>query len=342
MTVLLPLLMLACFDTAEPVDIEPAADGADGGTDGTDGTKVNDGTDGTDGADGGADGTGGPTVTSGTRGVWAWRDPGDPYGTDAVVGDPVAEAAMVDDLIAWGVDRVYGSYGDRATSEPEVIADWNQRLHDAGIESHVLLGDPAWTSSREWAYMGSLIQGRLLDYNASRTDTTERFDGLHLDIEPHASSTWSLLDEFGKYDQLFLLEEAYEHAHGVILASTSPTLPIGADLPVWYDKLPPPLGGTGQVGWPSVGARDAWFTDIYAHVNRLSMMAYEIDSEATILSRVSDETALCPGEVRVGLNEEVGTTWPTITEMFDMADDLEGSGRVVDLHSYSKIRTELP
>ena len=334
---LLLLSLPACFETAEPADPAPldsgapATDGADG-ADGTDGTGETDGT----------DGTGGTTVTSGTRGVWAWRDAGDPYGTDAVVGDPVAEAAMVDDLIAWGVDRVYGSYGDRPVTEPAVLAAWNERLHDAGIESHVLMGDPAWTSSREWANMEEKIQDRLLVFNAGQADPDHRFDGLHLDIEPHASSTWSLLDEDGKYDQLFLLDAACAFAADVIAASASPGLPIGIDLPVWYDHLPPSLGSTGQVGWPSVAARDAWYTDLADHVERLSMMAYEADDLAVIQARVADETALFPGEVRVGLNEEVGTTWPTIAAMFTMADDLEGAGRVVDLHSYSAIRAHNP
>lgn len=328
------LLLVGCVETA------PGGKGAPAGDTGGDRPDTGSGGDDT------GDDTGGGGVrcgvTSGTRGVWAWRDAGDPHGTDAVVGDPAAEDAMVADLIAWDVDRVYGSYGDRAGTEPEAIAAWNLKLHAAGIESHVLMGDPAWISSREWASMESLILTRLVDFNASRGDPAERFDGLHLDIEPHADATWSAGTESDRHQYLWLLADTYAFAAGVLASGSGAGLPIGADLPVWYDKLPPGLGGTGQVGWPSVGDRDAWFGDVGAHVDRLSMMAYETSDDATILARVADETALFPGEVRVGLNEEVGTTWATIDDLFTMADTLEGAGRVVDLHSYSHIRAALP
>lgn len=317
MSSLLALLLLACFPW-------PPGDDTAGGT-----------------SDGGT-GDGGHTRAFGDRGVWAWQDSGDPYGTLAVVGDVPAEEAMIADLIDWGVDRVYGSYGNRAVTEPEVIADWNERLHDAGIESHVLMGDPAWTSSREWAGMEELINNRLLDYNTSRSDPDERFDGLHLDIEPHAAALWSTASESDKYWKLFLLEETYDVVRGLLDAGSGASLPIQADLPVWYDKLPPALGGTGQIGWESSAQRDAWFLAIGSHLDSVSMMAYENPSETSIISSVSDETALFPGSVRVGLNEEVGTTWATIDDLFSMAEDLEAAGKDVDLHSYAKIRAELP
>lgn len=286
-------------------------------------------------------GTTGP-VTTGTRGVWAWQDSGDSYGTLAVVGDTAAEEAMVLDLVDWGVDRVYGSYGNRPVTEPAVIAAWNQRLHDAGIESHVLMGDPAWISSREWAGMEEKIQQRLLEFNAALTDPTEHFDGLHLDIEPQAGAYWDTATESDKLAYLGLLEETYEFADGVMTAGSGATLPIAADLPVWFDNLPPALGGAGQVGWESAAQRDAWFVDIGDHLASISMMAYEDDSETSIASKVSVELSLFPGELRVGLNEEVGTTWSVIGDMFAMADTLETAGYPVDLHSFSAIRGELP
>ena len=274
-----------------------------------------------------------------TRGIWAWQDSGDPYGTLAVVGVPASEDAMVDDLVAWGVVRVYGSYGNRPVSEPDTIADWNAKLHAAGIESHVLLGEPDDISSREWAALEEKILDRLIDFNAGRSDPLERFDGLHLDIEPQALSEWSSLDEAGKYAYLGLLEETYEFVEGVMDFAGS-TLPVRADLAVWFDKLPPALGGTGSVGWPAVSDRDDWFGNL--DVDGVSMMAYERDDLLDIEGDVADEGLLFPGELRVGLNEEVGTTWVDIDEMFDMAELLEADGYAVDLHSYSKIRAQFP
>ncbi len=272
-----------------------------------------------------------------TRGIWAWRDAGDPNGTDAVVGDVAAEIDMVDTLVSWGVVRVYGSYGNRPVSEPAVIGAWNKRLHEAGIESHVLLGDPSWYSSREWGNMEVKIQDRLLDFNDGRSDPDERFDGLHLDIEPQADAAWDLADEATKYAYLDLLRYAYDDAASTVAGSG---LSIAADLPVWFDKLPPALGGTGSIGWPSAAERDDWFAGLA--LDSISMMAYERDDDAVIISDVSGEEGLFPGELRVGLNEEVGTTWADIDEMFAMAETLEAQGYAVDLHAYSDIRALLP
>ncbi|MFT4975161.1 MAG: hypothetical protein ACI8S6_001048 [Myxococcota bacterium] len=276
---------------------------------------------------------------SGTRGVWAWRDAGDPNGTDAVVGVSAAEDDMIAALTDWGVVRVYGSYGDRAATEPTVIAAWNAKLHQAGIESHVLVGDPDWISSREWAYMETVIQARLLDFNAAQADPLDRFDGLHLDIEPQGGSYWDAAGETDRFTYLQLLAETYDQVR-IVVDVSDPSLPIRADLPVWFDKLPASLGGTGSIGWPATTDRDTWFSTL--NVDGISMMAYERDSDTSITGAITDEETLFPGELRIGLNEEVGTTWADIDEMFTMATTLETQGYAVDLHSYSKIRAYLP
>ena len=286
--------------------------------------------------------TGAPQTTSGTRGVWAWRDVGDPYGTEAVVGDLAAEEAMVATLIEWDVNRVYGAYGDRAATEPAVIAAWNVRLHEAGIESHVLVGDPAWVSSREWASMLEKIDERLVNFNAGMTDPNEKFDGLHLDIEPQAGDDWDGLTEGDCALRLIQLADTYHQVRGSMDGGTSAGLPIAADLPVWFDNLPPTLGGTGSVGWATEADRDAWFAGIAGDIDGISLMAYERDTTTLIVGAVEDEVALFPSTVRVGLNEEVGSTWATIDEMFTMADSVESLGYLVDLHSYAEIRSQLP
>lgn len=332
--------LFACIAPAAPDGPGSRADS--GGTTTDSGTADSGGADAGGGDSGTADsggGDGGSSVTLGTRGVWAWRDEGDPHGTDAVVGDAALEAAAIQTLIDWGVDRVYGSYGDRAQTEPDVIASWNLQLHAAGIESHVLMGDPAWVSSREWSNMLSKVDSRLIAFNDSRTVDAERFDGLHLDIEPQGADDWSDLSDTDRYWRLFLLDETYAEARGAMDAGSGVALPIGADLPVWFDNLPSTLGGDGSIGWESEAARDAWFTGLGASLSSISLMAYERETDALIIDAVATEASLFPGEVRVGLNEEVGTTWPDIAALFTMAGTLEGAGYVVDLHAYGPIRT---
>ena len=120
------------------------------------------------------------------------------------------------------------------------------------------------------------------------------------------------------------------------------TSPWGADFAVWFDNLPEDLGGSGSVGWTSVADRDAWFGDLHDSLASMHMMAYERSTEAQITDSVATEAALFPGELRVGLNEEVGSTWADIDSLFAMAEAVEATGHRVDLHSFSAIRGQLP
>jgi hypothetical protein len=78
---------------------------------------------------------------SDNRGVWFWGDSGSPYGSIAIVGDPVEETKTIAFLTSNWVKRVYGSYQNRPVSHPGTIAAWNASLDGAGLDSQCLFSD---------------------------------------------------------------------------------------------------------------------------------------------------------------------------------------------------------
>jgi hypothetical protein len=101
---------------------------------------------------------------------------------------------------------------------------------------------------------------------------------------------------------------------------------------VWFDDLPPALGGTGTIAWHSEAERDAWYATL--PVNGISMMAYQRSSLGSIVAGVETEDRLFRGELRVGIEQD-GYTFADNAAFFSMADDLEAAGYPVELHAYS-------
>ena len=156
------------------------------------------------------------------RGVWFFDDKRpdgtfDTYASSRIIGNPQAEdrvLAMFDQL---GVKRVYTSLNDVNLSgdfdAPGKVSNgdlraWNHRLHNRGIESHLLLSESSWifngkpstsiseplisVSGRaglralddERSKLLGLVQNRLIDFNHGAPSQSQRYDGLHLDLEP--------------------------------------------------------------------------------------------------------------------------------------------------------------
>ena len=265
------------------------------------------------------------------RGVWHWRRSSDPAGTLQVVGNGTQEAAARAEFSALDITHHYGDYVSRPVSEPAVIGAWVASLHTAGSTATVLLGDPLWIDPNEHAFMLGLIDQRLLNYNAARP-SNEQFDGIHLDIEPQADATWASATAEDKRLRVLALYESLRVVREHLDNNGGSGLTIFADLPVWFDNLPPALGGTGTIGWESEAERVAWYATL--PVDGISMMAYQRSSLGSIVGGVETEDRLFRGELRVGIEQD-GYTFADNTAFFGMADQLEAAGYVVDLHAYS-------
>lgn len=191
------------------------------------------------------------------RAVWFWSSSGSPYGSETIVGNNVLENQTIAFFNHRSIRRVYGSYGSRpeAGKEPEVIAAWNAKLQAAGIQSQFLMAENPWIFSENWPSFPEKITDRVIDFNAAPGRTpAEKFDALHLDIEPQALkasdgvTAWSDLSDEGRRDHLFTLRDTYAAVRQHFVEAGLPHFPVYADLPVWFDS-------SASIGWTSPSER---------------------------------------------------------------------------------------
>lgn len=260
-----------------------------------------------------------PALAQENRSAWMWAKSGHPYGAANILGDETKEAALIRDFEFWGFDRIYTSLGNLASTDPSALAHWNAGLDDAGIQSQMLLGEPTWLyPGATRSGLLSIIQSRLIDYNASRLDPREWIDGVHLDIEPHQLSAWGSGTNADRRDLLLNLGDTYADVRALLDSAGQTQVKIYADLPVWFDS-------SSQIGWDP-GERDEWFDYIGESLEGISMMAYERGTLSHINNGVQWEIDNFNGEVRIGLEANSngpGKTWATFQDMLDMADALD-------------------
>jgi len=289
-----------------------------------------------------------PLHASKHRAVWFWGSSSSPnYGAANVVGNNTLENQTIAFFNSKKIRRVYGSYGNRpeADKEPGVIAAWNAKLQAEGIQSQFLMAENTWIfPANHTSFLGK-VQARVIDFNnAPGRTTAEKFDALHLDIEPQALNTsggitgWSDQTAAGKKDYLFKLRDTYAAVRQLFVNEGLPNFPIYADLPVWFDS-------SASIGWTGTAERDQWFDDIASSLTGISLMPFDRDSFSSIDSGVSWELANITGmTVRVGLEADVDTTWADVPEFHDMMEQLEtayGPSRAVDIQSYRSWREAL-
>lgn len=249
------------------------------------------------------------------RGAWMWTTSTHPYGAANIIGDNSKIDELIPDFGAWGFDRVYVSAGTETIFNPNDVAYLNSSLDSVGIESQYLFG----LLTPNPITFANQVQSRVINFNNSRSDPSEKFDAVHLDIEPQGSSGWSSATPSEKRDMLLNLRDVYEAVRTQLDDNGAAEVKIYADLPVWFDS-------SSSIGWLDSSDRDQWFDDIAVSLDGITMMAFERDTLSSINSGVSWEVANFNGDVRIGLNvNEVGPgdTFEDYAEMMAMADSLE-------------------
>ncbi|BCX46676.1 amidase [Haloferula helveola] len=273
-----------------------------------------------------------PASASKHRGLWFWAASSSPYGSANIVGNNTLENQTIAFFNARSIKRVYGSYGVRPVSEAATIAAWNAKLQAEGIQSQFLMSENTWIFPANHASFLDKVQQRVIDFNnAPGRLAAEKFDALHLDIEPQALPEWGSLTDSQQRDYLFLLRDTYAAVRQLFVDAGMPTFPIYADLPVWFDTYP-----GGSIGWTDAAERDQWFDDISAELTGISLMPFDRDTFSNIDSGVTWELANVPN-VRVGIESDVPGTWPDVPAFHDMMEQLEiayGPADAVDIQSY--------
>ena len=266
------------------------------------------------------------SATAQSRSSWIWKKSSHPYGSVNILGNAAKEAQAIASMGAWGFDRIYTSTNTISISDRANAANWNASLDAAGIDVQYLMGENGAAVEPVRSAFLTKVQDRLIDFNNSRVDPAERFDALHLDIEPHTTVAWDTGTPADRRDILLGLETTYSAIRALLDGDGQAAVKMYADIPVWYDT-------SSSIGWTDTAERDQWYTDIAVPLDGLTMMAYERDTLSHIVSGITYEANNFAGEVRVGINaKEVGPgdTFEDFDEYTAMVAALEGLSLLED------------
>lgn len=253
------------------------------------------------------------------RSAWVWNQPSHPYGAANILGNTEREDDVLARFDAENFDRAYVSVQNLPLSSPQVVADWNSRLANDGVSAQMLLGENSWIFPASRNSLLTIVQTRLVNYNAGRSDPDERLKGLHLDIEPQGLTEWRTSTAARKKELLYLLRDTYTSVRSQLDNFGGSDVELYADLPVWFDS-------SSSIGWDNSLERDQWYDDIATSLDGVTLMAFERRTLSSMISGVDWEVQNLPIEVRIGLNAaEIGPgeTFADYSEFQSLAEQIE-------------------
>lgn len=162
------------------------------------------------------------------RAMWVYR-------TEALLASQAEQESLlafckerrITDLF-WQINR--DRTQNHAVKHADATRAFLQAAHEQLIRVHALDGDPADTFTRNHDRVLAKVEA-VIAFN----EAGERFDGLHLDIEPHALKEWKTLVDAEKADWLTQLVTI----HGRVAEraqALKPALIYGADIVFWLGK----------------------------------------------------------------------------------------------------------
>lgn len=165
------------------------------------------------------------------------------YQTEALLASPKERGDLwafcrqrrITDLF-WQVHFTRAPIGGFALGGAEKTRDFLRDAHAHALRIHALAGDPSHTLTQNHGRVLARADA-LLAFNRSSASEA-RFDGLHLDIEPHALPQWKTANDAEKC----VLLTQFVDLHTQIaerLHTASPGLVYGADIVFWLDKIKP-------------------------------------------------------------------------------------------------------
>lgn len=269
------------------------------------------------------------------RGLWFWGKPASPYGSTNVVGNGAAETEALETFRRWNVQRLYGSYGAMVLERADAVAAWNRKLHAAGVRSESLFSDNAAITPKGRAGLLRLVEERVVQFNRLRSDPSERFDGIALDIEPHAETEWKTATPEKRREMMEALLSTCVALREFLDKSDARDLTISAALAYWLDRLPP----GGKIAWKSPPDRDEWFTRLGRTVGSISLMAYERSKAEGINEAVAWEQSHFPARTITALRVRMGVEWKTIADLQRVLPQVEADAPAgIDLENYELLR----
>lgn len=108
--------------------------------------------------------------------------------------------------------------------------------HAHSLRVHALTGDPSHTRTSKHGRVLALVEA-LLNFNGV-SDADSRFDGLHLDIEPHGLPEWKAAGKALRCDLLGQFVEVHRVVAERLRREKDPIL-LGTDVVFWLNKIGP-------------------------------------------------------------------------------------------------------
>lgn len=277
------------------------------------------------------------------RGIWFWKGYKHDWGAVAVVGDLAKEDIVIRDFATHRIKRVYGSYGNRSVTEPDVIAAWNAKLFDNGIESQALYSnvvrsgaDSVLVSDDKKRKFVDSLQDRVINFNNGRPDAREHFSAIHLDIEPQTlADEWDNEDTQQRKRLLFNLRDLLAEIRAMLddPDTGDSNIKLYADIGHYFDRYP-----GGRVDWNDEEERNSWFRDISQSLDNITIMAYGPyygDIITCVEGRTELERRFFP-HAEIGVNaKKIGTTWEHTGDFIATLCRIENEiGNNAAIHSY--------
>ncbi|MBM7650946.1 amidase [Neobacillus cucumis] len=195
-----------------------------------------------------------------TRATWLWN----PW---EIVND---EAGTLTFLKGKNVNKVYVQI-DRDIPIT-VYQSFIEKASAKGMKIYALESGPNWVAPKGDQNLDQLMNWLKTYQNGS--SELQKFDGVHLDVEPYLYSGWSTNQAATIKSYQALLLKANSSATGM-------GLPLEADIPFWFDGVP----------YKNIYGKGTLAEWVIINTNSITVMAYR-DSASLIMDLVKAEISL--------------------------------------------------
>lgn len=215
-----------------------------------------------------------PLPAAEMHGMWVYK-------TDEIAASSEASDALFDfcaqrhvtDLF-WQVHFAKLGDGGRELKNVDPTRSFLQRAHARSLRIHALFGDPSHALSAKHDIVLASVDGILAFNREGPADA--RFDGVHLDIEPHGLAQWKQADLAQKCDLLTQFVAVHHKAVSRAHAADA-SLIYGVDIVFWLDKTTPEGKPAYPVTYQGV-AKDA-AKHLLDCVDHVAIMSYRNTAE---------------------------------------------------------------
>ncbi len=161
------------------------------------------------------------------KALWVWQ-------SGRILTHREQRQELLDFCLEKNIDQVYFSIDKQLAQQLDYdsrIGSFLARLHFEGVQVSALVGDPEWARPEKRERLLERTD-KILMYN-SASAAGERFDAIHLNIEPHLLSAWHENTEAILGDYIAALQAVKEK-----LETARSTIELELDVPAFYNNLP--------------------------------------------------------------------------------------------------------